>query len=130
MKPAPFMLITPTVVASSFALAQSPRAPSQDNVLTYHGAPDRSGNYKVPGLTWERAKSVHLDEAPQGEPSSPVRPPIAIVRLRLLPSSTETNLACSGHTPTAQIANQEMVPCASFRNSFGKSFENGLEIVS
>jgi len=34
----------------------------QDSVLTYHGSPDRSGNFIVPGLTWERARSVYLDE--------------------------------------------------------------------
>ena len=31
------------------------------SVLTYHGSPDRSGNFVVPALTWERARSVHLD---------------------------------------------------------------------
>jgi hypothetical protein len=31
------------------------------SVLTYHGSPDRSGNFVVPELTWERARSVHLD---------------------------------------------------------------------
>ncbi|HEY1433251.1 MAG TPA: hypothetical protein VGF39_16720, partial [Stellaceae bacterium] len=31
------------------------------SVLTYHASPDRSGNFVVPGLTWERARSVHLD---------------------------------------------------------------------
>src|SRR6266446_7995172 len=34
----------------------------QDSVLTYHGNPDRSGNFVVPGLSWERARSLHLDE--------------------------------------------------------------------
>jgi putative pyrroloquinoline-quinone binding quinoprotein len=33
-----------------------------DSVLTYHAAPSRSGNFVVPGLTWERARSLHLDE--------------------------------------------------------------------
>src|SRR5271166_122628 len=65
MKPLQMMLIAAatTIMIGSLALAQSPQAPTQDNVLTYHGAADRSGNYKVPGLTWERAKSVHLAEA-------------------------------------------------------------------
>jgi hypothetical protein len=31
------------------------------SVLAYHGGPDRSGNFIVPGLTWERTRSVHLD---------------------------------------------------------------------
>jgi hypothetical protein len=34
----------------------------QGSVLTYHGSPDRSGNFMVPGLTWERARLLHLDE--------------------------------------------------------------------
>jgi len=31
------------------------------SVLTYHGSPDRSGNFVVPTLTWERARNIHLD---------------------------------------------------------------------
>ena len=64
MRPLPTMLIAAatTIMVSSFGFAQSPQGPAEGNVLTYHGAADRSGTYKVPGLTWERAKSVHLDE--------------------------------------------------------------------
>ena len=43
-----------TVIAiSGTAYAQS--------VLTYHGNTDRSGNFVVPALTWERARNIHLD---------------------------------------------------------------------
>jgi hypothetical protein len=31
------------------------------DVLTYHAAADRSGNFVVPGLTWEKAKSLRGD---------------------------------------------------------------------
>ena len=31
------------------------------SVLGYHRSPDRGGNFVVPGLTWERAGSLHLD---------------------------------------------------------------------
>jgi len=31
------------------------------SVLTYHGGPDRHGNFIVPWLTWERARSLHLE---------------------------------------------------------------------
>ena len=31
------------------------------SVLTYHGNADRSGNFVVPALTWERARNIHLD---------------------------------------------------------------------
>ena len=30
-------------------------------VLTYHASPDRSGNFVVPGLSWERARALHPD---------------------------------------------------------------------
>jgi PQQ enzyme repeat len=39
------------------------RSQPQDYVLAYHGGADRSGNFTVPDLTWERAGSLHLDEA-------------------------------------------------------------------
>jgi hypothetical protein len=65
MKPLPTMLIAAaaTIMVSSLAFAQTPQARAEGNVITYHGAADRSGTYKVPSLTWERAKSLHLDEA-------------------------------------------------------------------
>jgi len=31
------------------------------SVLDYHNHADRSGNFTVPALSWERARSVHLD---------------------------------------------------------------------
>ncbi len=31
------------------------------SVLVYHGSPDRSGNFIIPALNWERARSLHLD---------------------------------------------------------------------
>jgi hypothetical protein len=61
MKPAALILIAVATAVSSVVFASSTQ--SQDNVLTYHGTPDRRGSYKVPSLTWEKAKSVHLDEA-------------------------------------------------------------------
>lgn len=41
------------IAISGTAYAQS--------VLTYHGSADRSGNFIVPELTWERARNIHLD---------------------------------------------------------------------
>ncbi|HKN29296.1 MAG TPA: PQQ-binding-like beta-propeller repeat protein [Roseiarcus sp.] len=43
-------------VAVSVASAQA-----DQSVLTYHGALDRAGRYVVPGLTYERARGLHLD---------------------------------------------------------------------
>src|SRR5260370_6181292 len=36
-------------------------AAQQASVLGYHGHSDRSGNFVVPGLTWEKARSLHSD---------------------------------------------------------------------
>ncbi len=37
---------------------------AQDKLVqTYHNSPSRSGNFIVPELTWDRARSVHLDES-------------------------------------------------------------------
>src|SRR5437588_2618244 len=53
----PFLLIALTVASFPF------RAYSQEgSVVTYHRSPDRSGHFIVPGLTWERARSMHVDE--------------------------------------------------------------------
>jgi hypothetical protein len=45
------LLLAPTI--AGHCRAQS--------VLVYHGSPDRSGNFIVPALNWERARSLHLD---------------------------------------------------------------------
>src|SRR6202022_360855 len=37
--------------------------PQKLSVLSYHGHPDRSGNFVVPALTWDRTRSLHLDES-------------------------------------------------------------------
>jgi hypothetical protein len=46
--------------ASVAALAIAGTAHRQ-SVLGYHGGADRSGNFVVPSLTWERARNIHLD---------------------------------------------------------------------
>lgn len=33
----------------------------QGSVITYHGDPARTGNFVVPGLTWDKARSLHPD---------------------------------------------------------------------
>jgi outer membrane protein assembly factor BamB len=37
-------------------------ATAGDSVLTYHARADRSGNFIIPKLTWDRARSLRLDE--------------------------------------------------------------------
>src|SRR6516165_1646300 len=39
-----------------------PAQSQQAGVLSYHGSPERSGHFVVPGLTWERARSLRLDQ--------------------------------------------------------------------
>jgi len=56
------LLAVAAIMPSRSAVAQSPPDPAQDNVLTFHGSPDRKGSFIVPGLTWQRAKSLHVDE--------------------------------------------------------------------
>ena len=47
--------------ALALTLAASGAAHADPSVLTYHGALDRAGRYVVPGLTYERARGLHLD---------------------------------------------------------------------
>jgi outer membrane protein assembly factor BamB len=50
------------ILFAAAAIGSSARAGSeQDNVLTHHGSFDRSGGFVVPGLTWQKARSVHAD---------------------------------------------------------------------
>ena len=56
LKTAGLCLVVATLLATSIgrSVAQS--------VLSYHGSQDRSGNFVVPLLTWDIARSLHLDE--------------------------------------------------------------------
>ena len=60
-----WMAARPALMAGLFALALSPlSALAQDSsVLIYHGDNSRSGQYVVPTLSWEKARSVQLDGA-------------------------------------------------------------------
>jgi PQQ-like domain len=49
-------------VAAAVACASPPAYCQQESVLTFHGHADRSGHFVVPKLTWEQARSVHLDD--------------------------------------------------------------------
>ena len=50
------------LLAGAFAVAVSAASAQADqSVPTYHGALDRAGRYVVPGLTYERARGLHLD---------------------------------------------------------------------
>jgi hypothetical protein len=47
------------VILAAFVIAGTCHGQS---VLGYHGSADRSGNFIVPSLTWERARKIHLDQ--------------------------------------------------------------------
>jgi outer membrane protein assembly factor BamB len=53
-----FALLVGALVAT---LAASASAAADSSILTYHGALDRSGRYVMPGLTFDRARGLHLD---------------------------------------------------------------------
>jgi outer membrane protein assembly factor BamB len=53
------LVVTAAILGTNItAHAQS----AEDSVLSFHRNADRSGKFTVPGLTWERARSVHADE--------------------------------------------------------------------
>jgi hypothetical protein len=47
--------------ALAVTLSSAAWAQADQSVSTYHGALDRAGRYVVPGLTYERARGLHLD---------------------------------------------------------------------
>jgi len=57
------MRARPALIALAFALGVSwpLSAAGETSVLTYHGDNSRSGNFVVPELSWDKARSVHLD---------------------------------------------------------------------
>src|SRR6185437_78630 len=54
------MSIVKTLLAAALLLAAVHDGAAQ-TVATYHGRADRSGNFVVPGLTWQRAGTLRLD---------------------------------------------------------------------
>ncbi len=63
------MINAALVLALAIALSAIGSACAADNrsILTYHGAPNRSGNFVVPALTVERARGTHLDSGFQAK---------------------------------------------------------------
>ena len=62
------------ILAGAFALAISPisAVAEESSVLTYHGDNNRSGNFVVPALSWEKARSVHLDRTMEAHVAGPL----------------------------------------------------------
>jgi hypothetical protein len=67
MKSAAFALVAVFVL-----IVESLPARADSSVLTYHGDSERSGRFTVPGLTWDRARSLHLNPAFHAEISGHV----------------------------------------------------------
>ena len=55
------MRIALLVGALVITLAGYSSAHANSSILTYHGSLDRAGSYVMPGLTYERARGLHLD---------------------------------------------------------------------
>src|SRR5262249_18893603 len=50
-------------LAALIATSVPMRAHSQQaGVLSYHGSAERSGHFIIPRLTWERGRSLHIDQ--------------------------------------------------------------------
>jgi hypothetical protein len=60
------------VVALAAATPPSCAAGADPSVLTYHAHEDRSGNFVVPKLTWDRVRSIRLDKTFQAHVSGKV----------------------------------------------------------
>lgn len=72
--PAIAAMVCATVVPASkhTAQAQDIENAGHDSVVSFHNGADRRGLFTVPGLTWERARSIHLDEKFRGRVSGNV----------------------------------------------------------
>ena len=60
------------VVALAAATPPSRAAGGDPSVLTYHAHEDRSGNFVVPKLTWDRVRSIRLDKTFQAHVSGKI----------------------------------------------------------
>ncbi len=100
MKPPTFALLAAVAV-----MAWGLPARADPSVLTYHGDGARSGHFIVPGLSWDRAKSLHLDPAFHAELSGHVyaqplywRPPDASPALLIAATEDNVVYALDAHT--------------------------------
>jgi len=57
------MTIGPALMAGLFTLSPLSALAQDGSVLTYHGDNSRSGQYVVPAMSWEKARTLQLDHA-------------------------------------------------------------------
>ena len=55
-------LILILLAGAALGMGMARADPASETISAYHDHPDRSGNFIVPSLTWDRARSLHLDE--------------------------------------------------------------------
>ena len=99
-----FWLLTLLLVATPAFGA----TPTDTTVAFYHGAPDRAGNYIVPGLTRQSAPTIHRDQAFDGQVEGPIyaqplywRPPGA--ERGLIITATENDLVYALDADTGRV---------------------------
>src|SRR5580704_11478100 len=56
------MLLALVSIALAAGAAASGQSTAGGSVLTYHGRTDRSGNFVVPDLTFDRGRTLRLDD--------------------------------------------------------------------
>lgn len=88
-----------------FSLIESPTVRADSSVLTYHGDSERSGRFTVPGLTWDRARSLRLDPAFHAELSGHIyaqplywQPPESSPALLIAVTEDDAVYALDAHT--------------------------------
>jgi hypothetical protein len=87
------------------ALGPASAASDAPSVITYHNRPDRSGRFVMPGLSWDRARRVHLDPSFRGEMTGHVyaqplywHPPGSGAGLLIVATEDDTVYALDGDT--------------------------------
>ncbi|MGB6490562.1 MAG: hypothetical protein WBF10_03825 [Methylovirgula sp.] len=126
MKPL-LALLTAVTIAWGLPVRAGP------SVLTYHGEAQRSGHFVVAGLTWDRARSLHLDPAFHAELSGrlyaqPLYWQPADLRAALLIAVTQNNIVYALDAHTGHILWQRQLgtpvprsslPCGNVLPPFG-----------
>ena len=55
------LLLCARALALTVLLITAADPGAAQNVATYHGRADRSGNFVMPAFTWEHARTLHLE---------------------------------------------------------------------
>ncbi len=115
------------------AIAWGLSAHADPSVLTYHGEAARSGHFVVAGLTWDRARSIHLDPNFHAELSGRLyaqplywQPPGSGPGLLIAVTQTNVVYALDAHTGHVVWQRQlgtpvplSSVPCGNILPPFG-----------